>query len=85
MPSTLNTAVEIRKIIPNTKVRELHKVSEWKGILSIFLEWSLIIACTLLSETYFSWYLYPVVVIFLGARYLALGLIMHESWNWIDL
>ena len=35
MPSTLNTAVEIRKIIPNTKVRELHKVSEWKGILSL--------------------------------------------------
>ena len=58
---------------------ELHKVSEWKGILSIFLEWSLIVACTLFSETYFSWYLYPIVVMFLGARYLAFGLIMHES------
>ena len=79
MAFTLNTAIEIRKIIPNKKVRELHKVSDWKGILSIFFEWSLIIACIILSETYFSWYFYPIVVMFLGARYLALGLIMHES------
>ena len=79
MTSTLNTAVEIRKIIPNKKVRELHIVNDWKGILSIFLEWGLIISCTLLSEIYFSWYFYPLVVMFLGARYLALGLIMHES------
>ena len=74
MVSNLNTTKEIRKIISHSKVLELHKVSEWKGILSIFLEWSLIIVCTLLSETYFSWYLYPIVVMFLGARYLALGL-----------
>ena len=79
MASTLNTTKEIRKIIPHKKVLELHKVSEWKGILSIFLEWSLIVACTFLSETFFSWYFYPIVVMFLGARYLALGLIMHES------
>ena len=59
MASTLNTTKEIRKIIPHKKVLELHKVSEWKGILSIFLEWSLIVACTFLSETYFSWYFYP--------------------------
>ena len=55
MVSNLNTTKEIRKIIPHTKVLELHKVSEWKGILSIFLEWSLIVACTFFSETYFSW------------------------------
>lgn len=79
MAYTLNTAVEIRKIIPNKKVRELHKVNDLKGILSIFLEWALIISCSLFSETFFSWYFYPIVVMFLGARYLALGLIMHES------
>ncbi len=79
MPSTLNNAAEIRKIISNKKVRDLHIVSDLKGILSILLEWTLIITCTILSETYFSWYFYPIVVMFLGARYLALGLIMHES------
>ena len=79
MPSTLNTAVEIRKIIPNTKVRELHKVSEWKGILSIFFRME------------FNYCLHPIIrnlflLVFIsyrgdfpGARYLALGLIMHES------
>lgn len=79
MSSTLNNAAEIRKIISNKKVRDLHIVSDLKGILSILLEWTLIITCTILSETYFSWYFYPIVVMFLGARYLALGLIMHES------
>ena len=79
MTSTLNNAAEIRKIISNKKVRDLHIVSDLKGILSILLEWTLIITCTILSETYFSWYFYPIVVMFLGARYLALGLIMHES------
>ena len=79
MPSTLNNAAEIRKIISNKKVRDLHIVSDLKGILSILLEWTLIITCIILSETYFSWYFYPIVVMFLGARYLALGLIMHES------
>ena len=79
MTSTLNNAAEIRKIISNKKVKDLHIVSDLKGILSILLEWTLIITCTILSETYFSWYFYPIVVMFLGARYLALGLIMHES------
>lgn len=79
MTSTLNNVADIRKIISNKKVKDLHKISDFKGIFSIFLEWSLIITCTILFETYFSWYFYPIVVMFLGARYLALGLIMHES------
>ena len=51
MASTLNNAAEIRKIISNKKVKDLHIVSDLKGILSILIEWTLIITCTILSET----------------------------------
>ncbi|MDC1222046.1 fatty acid desaturase family protein [Salibacteraceae bacterium] len=69
----------IRKHVSNAEMAKLHRVASWKSILSIAMEWTLIIGCAYISELYFSWYLYPLVVIFIGARLLALGFIMHEA------
>ena len=77
--STIHSTEEVRSLIPFNKVKHLHRVNDIKGIMSIFLEWTLIISTIIIFENYFSWYLYPIVVMFIGARYLALGLIMHES------
>lgn len=79
MDSTLNSTKEIRKLIPRDQIGQLHNVNNWIGVASIILEWALIVGVVLLFEFYFTWYLYPLVVVFLGARYLALGLIMHEA------
>jgi fatty acid desaturase len=79
MATTLNSTSEVRKLIPFKKIGHLHKVSDFRGLFSVLLEWFLIVGVALLSEFYFSWFLYPVIVIFIGARYLALGLIMHEA------
>jgi fatty acid desaturase len=70
---------EIRKLIPHEQTKNLHKINDLKGIGSVFLEWGCIILCAFLCAHYFSWYFYLFTVIFIGARYLALGLIMHES------
>lgn len=69
----------IRKLVSNAEMAKLHRVAFWKSIFSIAMEWMLIIGCAIVSELYFSWYLYPLVVVFIGARLLALGLIMHEA------
>jgi fatty acid desaturase len=79
MSMTLQDTKEIRKLIPNEQTKRLHRINDFKGIGSIFLEWGSIFACAWLCERYFSWYFYLFTVIFIGARYLALGLIMHES------
>ena len=70
---------QIRKAIPRKETIHLHQVNDIKGIGSIIIEWALIIGGAWLCELFFSWFLYPLAVIFIGARLLALGLIMHEA------
>ena len=79
MSIILQDTKEIRKLIPHERSSKLHRVNDFKGIASILLEWTCIIVCAWLCQTYFSWYFYLFSVIFIGARYLALGLIMHEG------
>lgn len=76
MPDTLH---QLRQVVAPQKLKSLHKVSTARGLFSIALEWGLILTTAYLCEKYFSWPLYIAVVIFIGARILALGLIMHES------
>jgi fatty acid desaturase len=70
---------EIKQFIPYSQVKSLHRVKTSKGIFAIFQEWSIILATAYLCERYFSWPLYILCVVVIGARYLGLGLIMHEG------
>jgi fatty acid desaturase len=79
MSELITTTAQVRKSFPSSKIKPLHKVNTLIGIGSILLEWGLIISCAMLCETYFTWYFYLLAMPFIGARYLALGLIMHES------
>lgn len=66
-------------LISRDKLKTFHTVQTWRGILAIVFEWAAIFLSAYLCEKYFSWLLYLVVVMFIGARLLALGFIMHES------
>lgn len=79
MSTVLNDTMEIRQLIPKEQTKKLHRIDDFKGIGSIFLEWGSIFLCAYLCNLFFTWYFYLFAVIFIGARYLALGLIMHES------
>lgn len=79
MIHTLKRPNEIRVLLPKDKLKSWHHVSTLRGIFSIVVEWAAIVGSGILCENFFSWPLYIVLVFFLGARYLALGLIMHES------
>ena len=79
MSEIITTTAQVRKLIPSFKTKPLHKVKAYLGIAGILFEWALIVACAILCEAYFTWYFYILAVLFIGARYLALGLIMHES------
>lgn len=79
MNPTYATPGEIRKRFAKEKVLSWHQVQTWRGLLSIIIEWSCIVGMAAICERYFSWPLYLFTVVFIGARYLALGLIMHEA------
>jgi fatty acid desaturase len=79
MASTTLRHHDIKVLLPKDKVLAWHQVSTLRGVFSIVLEWTGIVGMAWLCETFFSWPLYLFSVIFIGARYLALGLIMHES------
>jgi len=83
MMETVNHPNELRGLVPRDTLKSLHSVNTVRGMFSIVLEWFLIIASVFLCEQYFSWPLYFLVVVFIGARLLALGLIMHESVHYL--
>ncbi|MFT6746407.1 MAG: fatty acid desaturase [Glaciecola sp.] len=70
---------ELRYFLGKGEIQKLSTVSTLKGVISIVTEWGLIIAAAYFCEKYFHWTLYIAAVVFIGARLLALGLIMHEA------
>jgi fatty acid desaturase len=79
MSIAIETPQQLRKLIPNKAIKPLHSVSTLRGLFAVLFEWTVIIGLAVLCEMYFSWPLYILIAIILGARYLALGLIMHEA------
>lgn len=75
----MTSANSIKKIIGHNAVSEFHQVYTHRGLFSILQEWLFIITVAFLCETFFSWPLYILCVFILGARYLALGLLMHDG------
>ena len=82
-PPPIDDPHELRGLVSRDALKLFHKVDTLRGILSIVTEWILIIAIAYLCERYFYWPLYVFAVIFIGARLLALGLIMHESVHYL--
>ena len=72
-------ANKLRGFVHRDTLKELYQVNTFRGIFSIASEWAFIIVAAYLCERFFNWPLYVLSVVFLGARLLALGLIMHES------
>jgi fatty acid desaturase len=79
MNPAFKSPLAIKQLIPYARVRNLHIVKTSIGLFAILQEWSLILATAYFCELYFSWPLYFLCLIIIGARYLALGLIMHEG------
>ena len=79
MSVEIYTPRQIRKLMPSETILKFHQVTTAKGLLSVAIEWTIIVSVAWLCETYFYWPLYLLCVIVIGARLLALGLIMHEA------
>ena len=70
---------DLRRFIDRTSLLPFFQVSTVRGVSSVILEWALIIVSAYFCEKYFHWSIYLLSVVFIGARLLALGLIMHEA------
>ncbi len=79
MSRVIDNPHQIRKSIGHDAMKKYHRVSTLKGIGSVLIEWTLIVSTAVLCEAYFSWVIYLLCVLIIGARFLALGLIMHEA------
>lgn len=79
MTKTVTNPNQLLGLVPREKLKKFHQINNWLGAGQIIGEWYLIILAAYLCESYFSMPLYLVTVIFIGARLLALGLIMHDS------
>jgi fatty acid desaturase len=73
------SANTLKKVIGFKTVSKFHQVNTAKGIFSLLTEWCFIITLVVFCEAFFSWPLYVLCLVIIGARYLALGLIMHEG------
>ena len=79
MPAPIDHPNKLKGLVSRDTLKSFHEVDTLRGILSVIKEWTLIMVTAYLCERYFYWPLYIFAVIFIGARLLALGLIMHES------
>jgi fatty acid desaturase len=61
------------------EVRALSRLRPWRGVAQIALEWALIAAPIWACHRFFSWPLYLITVIWVGARQHALVILMHEA------
>jgi fatty acid desaturase len=60
-------------------VRALSRLSPWRGLAQIALEWAGIVAAIVACHRWFSWPLYLGTVVWVGARQHALAVLMHEA------
>lgn len=65
--------------IPPARLRELSKISPWRSMMGIAVEWLGIVAAIWLSLSFWHPALYVVVVAFIGARQHALAILNHEA------
>ena len=79
LTTPVNHPNNLRGFVNKDILKKLNQVNTIRGIFSIASEWALIIFVAFLCERYFNWPVYVLSVVFIGARLLALGLIMHES------
>ena len=75
--STYNDRVYL--LLERIELRPYFKIQTWKGVFSVVQEWAMILTAAFLCELYFHWSIYIITIVFIGARYLALGLLMHEA------
>ena len=69
--------VEFR--IPPGELKRLSAVSNWRGLSAVGVEWSLIAAGILAVVYWNNLFLYPFLVLWIGARQHALVVLMHDG------
>lgn len=69
----------VYKRLDRDVISTLSRITPWRSTLALALDWGMIIGAIALTEAYFSWPLYVLAVIFIGTRYHALGVIVHEA------
>jgi fatty acid desaturase len=69
--------------LPITVVRELSAIDPLRSTLAIAAEWAGIILAVVLYERFLHLIFLPVVIMWIGARQHALGILMHEGAHYL--
>lgn len=60
-------------------LQALSRLSPWRALVVVIAEWLMIFSTIIITEYFFSLPLYVLAVLFLGTRYHALGVLLHEA------
>lgn len=63
-------------------VKNLSKVSSARGVALVLFQYVAIALIIAASELYFSWWMYPVAVVLIGSRFLAMVTLVHDGVHW---
>ena len=76
--ATNNNRTE-REIRQDAGIRELYELSSFQNIAFIALEWLSIILVVYITQRFFNIFSYFLAVVWIGSRWQALGVLMHEA------
>lgn len=71
--------MSIEQPLDRETVARLSALNPVRSAAALAMDWMLIVGTVIVTERYFSWPLYVVAVFFLGTRFHALGVLMHEA------
>lgn len=75
-------AQELKFDLDPNKFKPLFKTKPYIHAGSMLLNWLIIFATIYLSVQFFSWWLYPLAVLIIGARMHALAILMHDATHY---
>lgn len=72
-------AEELDFLINKEELRDLLQTKPYRHTLSLIFDWTIIVSTMLIWLIYPVWWLYPIVVLVIGARMHALAVLMHDA------
>lgn len=63
-------------------VKSLSKLTPWRSVLALLVEWFIIIVPLVFLYNYWNWFIYGLAIFWLGARQHSLAILMHEATHY---
>ncbi|MBV1857023.1 MAG: fatty acid desaturase family protein [Nannocystaceae bacterium] len=70
------------ELVPHEVIKELSVVSTARGVALVLFQYLAIAVVIAVCESHFSWWTYPISVVLIGSRLLAMVSLVHDGVHW---